>query len=364
MQLLYKDYKKILCIRLDTMGDVIMTTPALRALKETFPQSNLTILTSSNGSRITPYISFLDKTIVYDAPWVKNKSKRKFGDIVNEIKRNSFDCAIIFTNFSQNPLPAALLAFLANIPERISYCRENPYNLLTTWIPDTEPFSKIKHGVQRQVDLVAAIGATAKNTYLHLDLHAESKKSLLRKLSKTKIQTTKPIIVVHPGASEKKRQFPIAFFAKVSRSLLKIGFEVIVTGTREEKSLLLFINRYCSHQTISLSSLSIGELIALINISSVLISNNTGPVHIASAMHTPVIVLYAATNPEHTPWKVPHEVFYFPVDKIFQSKNQLLQYIPPFPIKDFDVGDVIQAVKSLLSNSNKDSFVKQNKFLT
>lgn len=340
-----------------------MTTPALRALKETFPQSKLALLTSSHGAHIVPYIPFIEQTFVYDAPWVKNKSKKRFLHIVNKIKKESFDCAIIFTNFSQNPLPAALLTFLANIPEKIGYCRENPYELLTTWIPDNEPLFRIKHGVERQLDLVASIGATTQNTHLYLSIDNESKKSLARKLSKTKIDVKKPLIIIHPGASEKKRQFSIDFFAEVSKRLLEKEYEVVTTGTKEEKQLLTYIDRYTLHQTTLLSNLSLGELIALIDRGNALISNNTGPVHIAAAMQTPVVVLYAATNPEHTPWKVAHKIFYFSVDKTLHSKNQVLTYMPPFPIEHFEVSHVIEAVESLLSKTSYRRYEQNNLFV-
>ena len=93
-----------------------MTTPAFRAVKESIPNCNLTILSSKNGSKITPFIPEIDSTITFDAPWVKNNSVKiesiLINEIINKIKKQKFDAAIIFTVYSQSPFASALLCFL------------------------------------------------------------------------------------------------------------------------------------------------------------------------------------------------------------------------------------------------------------
>src|SRR5581483_8827692 len=107
------DFSRVLCVRPDTMGDVLMCTPAFRALKETFPQVSLTLLTSQKGNAITPFIPFIDDTILFDVPWEKNNAVYQDGKqlrmLIETLKQKKFDAAIIFTSFSQDPLPAALI---------------------------------------------------------------------------------------------------------------------------------------------------------------------------------------------------------------------------------------------------------------
>jgi hypothetical protein len=69
---------------------------------------------------------------------------------VRQISEKKFDAAVIFTVYSQNPLPTVMLAYLAGIPKRLAYCRENPYQLLTDWVPDQEPYTLIKHQVRQR----------------------------------------------------------------------------------------------------------------------------------------------------------------------------------------------------------------------
>src|SRR5437660_8933032 len=166
----WEQARNILAVRLDALGDVLMTTPALRALKEARPGRRITLLTSSAGAAVAPFVLEIDDAIVYDAPWVKASaaqfSSRADRTLMDRLRRAGFDAAVIFTVFSQNPLPAALLCHLAAIPLRLGYCRENPYQLLTDWIPDPEPARSIRHEVRRQLDLVAAIGCRTEDERL------------------------------------------------------------------------------------------------------------------------------------------------------------------------------------------------------
>src|ERR1044072_7874235 len=160
--------KKILCIRADNMGDLVMTTPALKALKATF-QCHITVLTSTMAQPITGFIPVIDDVIFCDLPWEKANAAitgTKLTELANRLSSYEFDAAVIFTVYSQSALPAAMLAMLAGIPKRLAYCRENPYDLLTHWLPDKEPYSFVQHQVQRDLNLVAVTGANIQDDSL------------------------------------------------------------------------------------------------------------------------------------------------------------------------------------------------------
>src|SRR4051794_23252932 len=150
--------RRLLAVRLDSIGDVLMTTPAMRALKETLG-CRLTLFTSRAGAAVAPLVPEIDDTIVFAAPWMKATTGLT-GDLamVEALRMRGFDAAVIFTVYSQNPLPAAYLCYLAGIPRRLAHCHENPYQLLSDWVPDPEPASQIRHEVKRQLDLVASVG--------------------------------------------------------------------------------------------------------------------------------------------------------------------------------------------------------------
>src|SRR3954466_1471860 len=167
----WKTFERVLCVRLDALGDVLMTTPAMAALKES-GHRRLTLLTSSAGAAIAPLIPVIDETIVYDAPWMKATQARLDSSVdrsfVERLHAEQFDAAVIFTVYSQNPLPAALFCYLADIPRRLAHSRENPYQLLTHWIPEPEPQQFVRHEVQRQLDLVAHVGARTEDPRLRI----------------------------------------------------------------------------------------------------------------------------------------------------------------------------------------------------
>ncbi len=294
-----------------------MTTPALRALKETDPERKITLLASSSSSSAAEFIPEVDRCIVYNAPWMKATALRQTPKedlaMIKQLSKHRFDAAIIFTVFSQNPLPAALLCYQAGIARRLAHCRENPYQLLTDWVSESEPQNGIRHEVQRQLDLVEHVGSKTKNKKLSLFIPYFVKKQMIERFHLKK--TKQPLIVIHPGASAPSRRYPASKFTKVAEYLIKNrNCRVIFTGTKDECELVKNIQRdlfsLCEDVT---GRLNFIELTTLISLADVLITNNTGPAHIAAAVGTPIVDLYALTNPQHTPWQIPHRILFHDV---------------------------------------------------
>jgi lipopolysaccharide heptosyltransferase II len=310
--------KRVLCVRLDALGDVLMTTPAMKALKESGAR-RLTLLTSSAGAAIAPLLPMIDETIVYDSPWMKSTESRASADydraMIERLRGERFDAAAIFTVYSQNPLPAALLCYLADIPRRLAHARENPYQLLTTWLPETEPQQLVRHEVQRQLDLVSAVGARTTDARLTVEVNEVATGAILDRLATESVDLARPWIVIHPGASAPSRRYPSEHFAAAGRRLHRDhGCQLVFTGSAAERGLIELIVEASDVPAVSLAGrTSLEELAALLALAPLLISNNTGPVHLAAAVGTPVVDLYALTNLQHAPWQVPHELLFHDV---------------------------------------------------
>ncbi|AMM17449.1 glycosyl transferase [Burkholderia sp. PAMC 28687] len=309
--------KRILCIRLDNLGDVLMTTPALHALRTSAPGRHITLLASRSGAQAARYIDDVDNVIEYEAPWVKNNRTANAAtdlDMRSHLQAEGFDAAVIFTVYSQNPMPAAMLCHLAGIPRRLAHCRENPYALLTDWVAEPEPQTGTRHEVERQLALVQHVGAHSNNTRMHFDVRPDDIDSLAIKLADRGLSIDEPFITMHPGATAASRRYPAERFAQAAAQLADTtGWPVLITGGPDEAEVCTQAGG--SHwMTVNLAGvLELGELAALIARTKVLISNNSGPVHIASALGTPVVDLYALTNPQHTPWQTPHRVLHHDV---------------------------------------------------
>jgi len=310
--------RRILCIRLDNLGDVLMSTPAMRALKALDGNPELTLLASSAGAAAAPFLAEIDHVLRYDAAWVSNGAtgNQQDLDMVARLRAGHFDAAAIFTVYSQSALPAALLCHLAGIPRVLAHSRENPYRLLTDWLRDREPEAGVRHEVQRQLDLVAAVGACTADRSLGWRVRPADRAALGRRLQAAGIAETGGWIALHSGASAASRRYPAARYAEAAAALRGEGRRILLLGTAAERGLqgALATWRHAMPGAVDLcGELSLGELAAAIEGAAVLICNNSGPAHIAAALDVPVVDLYALTNPQHTPWQVASKVLYHDV---------------------------------------------------
>jgi lipopolysaccharide heptosyltransferase II len=306
----WSEVRNLLCVRLDSIGDVLMTTPAIRACKETFG-CRVTLLTSGSGAAAARQVPEVDDILTFAAPWMKVMRPDSDRSLMEELGKRGFDAAAIFTVYSQSPLPAAYLCYLAGVPRRLAHCHENPYHLLTDWQPDPEPAARVRHEVQRQLDLVAAVGARTANERLSFTVPGwatERARRLIEPLGA-------PAVVVHVGASAASRRYPPEQYAQaVDLLVARTGCAAIFTGDANEEPLVRSVREAMSQTSHSLVGLlELAELGALIAEADLLISNNTGPAHIAAAVDTPVVDLYALTNPQHTPWLVKSRVLFHDV---------------------------------------------------
>ncbi|HTH61411.1 MAG TPA: glycosyltransferase family 9 protein [Paraburkholderia sp.] len=313
------DVKRILCVRLDHLGDVLMTTPALRALRESAPGRHLTLFASPAGAAIAPYLADIDDLIVYDAPWASpapQGSPHDHAAMIERLRDGGFDAAVIFTVYSQNPLPAATVCFQAGIARRLAHCRENPYSLLTDWIVEPEPHASVRHEVERQLALVEAVGARTSDPRMRIVVRDEDRDALRARLAAHGIAGDEPLVVVHPGATAASRRYASDKYARALDELTRADdCRVLLTGTADEAPLTRAIADAAQPATRArlvdfAGAFALGEFIALLDSVDLLIANNSGPVHIAAALGTPVVDLYALTNPQHTPWRTPHRLLY------------------------------------------------------
>src|SRR5215203_1127673 len=347
--------KKILCIRPDNMGDLIMSAPAIRALKESFG-CTITLLTSSMAAGIVPSLPEIDDVILFDAPWVKTleQPENNFYEVIERIKEKQFDAAVILTVFSQNPLPSAMIAYLAGVPKRLAYCRENPYALLTDWLADKEPYSFVQHQVERDLSLVASVGAYTQKKKLALRLRRNVWPDVFRKMDRLGFDWQKPWLVMHTGVSEPKREYPYQLWVETGRQIINdLNYQLLLTGNQNEREKIESLkNNIGSHAFNTAGLLSLEEFITLIGRSPIVLSVNTSTIHIAAAMDTPVVVLYALSNPQHSPWMATGKLLLFDIPKDLRSKNEVLQYMHrclyPKNISTPIPADIVQSIRDVL----------------
>jgi lipopolysaccharide heptosyltransferase II len=333
MSAAWKSARNVLCVRLDSLGDVLMSTPAVRAFRESLPGCRITLLTSPAGAAAARLVPEIDEVLEYAAPWMKAAAVPDADRAMIE-RLAGFDAAAIFTVYSQSPLPAAYLCYLAGIPLRLAHCRENPYRLLTDWVPEPEPGSMIRHEVRRQLDLAAAVGCRTGDERLSLRIPADARQKARRLVG----GLGRPLVVVHPGASAASRRYPAASYARAVDLLVEqSGCEALFTGDAAEADLVSTVRGAMAQPSRELvGELDLAELAALIAGADLLVTNNTGPAHVAAAVGTPVVDLYALTNPQHTPWQVRSRVLFHdvPCRNCYKSvcpagHHDCLRLVPP-----------------------------------
>jgi lipopolysaccharide heptosyltransferase II len=310
--------QRILCVRLDALAGVLMCTPAMRMLRDAVPGRSLTLLTSPAGAAAAPFLPEVHDTIAHAVPWMQASapaSPAGLLELAAMLAARRFDAAVVFTTYTQSALPAALLCWLAGIPLRLAYCREPPHHLLTDWIPDPEPQVMVRHEVQRQLDLVRKTGAGAQAVAapgLSFALRAADLASVRARLLRLGVDAGRPWLLLHPGAGAAARRYPAGHWARVLKLLARrTGVPVVLTGSAAETGLVEEIRAAAGTAAHSLAGqLSLGELGAALRLAAVALTGNGAPAHIAAAVGTPVVDVYALTSPQHTPWKVRSRVLF------------------------------------------------------
>lgn len=309
--------RRLLVVRLDNLGDVLMTTPALAALRESLPGAHIGLLTSPAGAALAPHLPMIDDCIEFDAPWVKSRSDDDApgateAALVERLRRGRYDAAIVFTVCTQSALPAALLCRLAGIPMRLAHSRENPYRLLTDWVRDPDlPLASARHEVQRQLDLVAAVGLRAEgDDRLRLAYRADDAHTMRARFAAAGGDLRRPYFVVHPGATAPSRRWPGERYGEAARALVDAsGYQAVFCGAEDDRAHVDAARAALGRPCVDLTGrLALGELAALVAGAQVVLCNNSAASHIASALGRPVVVLYALTNPQHAPWRAPARV--------------------------------------------------------
>lgn len=335
------DVRSVLAVRLDSIGDVLMTTPAVRALRSS-PGRRVTMLTSSAGAEVARLVPEVDRVIVYDAPWMKASPARVDAatDLatIERLRSERFDAAAIFTVYSQNPQPAAMLCYLADIPRRLAHSREPAYGLLTDRIPDPEPERLVRHEVQRQIELVAAVGCRTSDRSLSLRVGRDAFDRADAVLAASGLEQERPWAMLHPGASAASRRYPADAFAVAASALAeRHGWQILISGGPDDREVVQEVrSRMRSPACVLPEDLDLEALAAVLHRAPLLIANNSGPAHVAAAVGTPVVNLYALTNPQHAPWGVESRVLYRDVPCRFcyasvcpEGHHRCLRGVPP-----------------------------------
>ncbi len=288
----WPDLFRVLAVRLDNLGDVVMVTPALRALRAALaPGARLDLLASPAGAALAPLLEDVDEVHALRAVW-QDADGRLPVDPARELavveRLRGYDAVVVFTSFAQSPWPAAYAAYLAGVPVRVGVSKEFGGSLLTHRLP-APPDSQ--HQTDRALALLASVGVPDRGRRLSLRVPDDARERAETVRREAGLPATYAVLA--PGASCPSRRWAPERFAATAR---RLGLPVAVVGTAEEAEL---VDRITGPGVVGLAGrLDVPALAALIAGAAVALTNNSGGMHLADAVGTPVVVLFAGTEDE------------------------------------------------------------------
>ncbi|MCK4463606.1 MAG: glycosyltransferase family 9 protein [Candidatus Omnitrophica bacterium] len=282
---------RILITRTDRIGDVMLSTPVIKAVRDKYPDAYIAFCVGPHAFEIVDKNPYLNDVIVYDK---KGKHKSVFGIIrfIFEIKRIKFDMAIILHSTNR----MNLTCFLAGIPKRTGYDRKLGF-LLTDKIPYTKQEGK-KHEMEYTLDVIRHIGIEPSDKRLYMSLHKDTEKKIKKIFEAHDIHKMNKIVAINPGASCPSKRWPIEYFSEVvDRLNEEYGAKVIILGGPDSVESVRLLLGNIKTKVIDLTEkTSVSLLAGILSKSHLFISNDSGPVHIAVSVGTPVIAIFGRSD--------------------------------------------------------------------
>lgn len=328
--------ENILVIDFGQLGDVVMSLPALRAIRERFPQARITVAVGKPGAEVIEMSGCADATISVDRVGLRDGFKPlsvlRIFQVVKDVRRRQFDFVIDLHSFSETNL----LGFLSGARKRL-FARRPGRSL--DFLANFDPKPPVdrndpkQHLVDRYLDVLVPLGIKDAQRTPRLITRAEDDRAIDTLLRKSKTEMGALLVGLFPGAGHPGRCWPIERFAELADFLIRNAkVRPIVFVGPEERHLVQRMRELFPSACVILDGLSLRQLAAAQARLAVFVSNDTGPVHLAAAVGTPIVVLVARPT-QHA--YVPRA----PVQRVIFSQS----------INEINVEEVYTATRALLS---------------
>ena len=295
-----KKPERILIVRTDRIGDVVLSTPVIASLRKAYPQSYLAFMCRPYTQALVKGNPYLDEVIVYDK-YGKEKGFWATFRFARSLKAKKFDLALILHPTNR----AHLVTFLAGIPKRVGWDRKLGF-LLTRRIPHTKQ-EGLKHELAYTLDMLRSLAIEPQEEQPSLPEDKASDEQVVRLLKEEGVDLENDRLVgLGLGASCPSKIWRPEYFARLSRSLNEKGARIVVVAEEKERFLTERFQKEFGRDFVDLTGrLTLAQIFALFRRLSLFIGNDSGLIHICWAVKTPVISLFGRKNPGLSPqrWK-------------------------------------------------------------
>jgi len=289
--------RNILVRSTNWIGDVIMTLPAISAVRKTLPGAKISVLAKPWVAELYHICPDVDEVVLFQSPGIHNGLAGKFR-LAADLKKKSFDAAILL----QNAIEAAIISHLAGIPVRAGYNSDGRGFLLTHSVQRTKEIRKV-HQIDYYLEMVKALGFESAGRDVRLQPGNDYAGIAEELLKAYKMASGGPLVGMAPGATygPAKMWFSERFAGVADRLVENFGARVLLFGSRGDHDVAGSVRQHASHPLTNIAGrTTLKEAIALIAGCGLFISNDSGLMHVAGALGIPTIAIFGSTNPVTT----------------------------------------------------------------
>lgn len=298
MKSLPRHPKKILVRSTNWIGDAVMTTPAVRTIRENFPESEITLLVHPWVSDVFRYSPRVDRLLMYEKKG-RHKGLKGMLQLAGELRQEQFDCAILL----QNAFEAALITLVAGIPVRAGYTTDGRGLLLTHGVHKVTELNK-KHEIHYYQRIMQGLGLKPAVNELELFIpgdQIDAAKGRIEQLSGERMGT-EPLIGFNPGAAfGPAKRWPAEKYAELARMICaRLDGRIVLFGSSADKGtaadIITLAGSAASRMIDLTGATTLIEAMALIGECDVFVTNDSGLMHVAAALHTPLVAIFGSTD--------------------------------------------------------------------
>jgi ADP-heptose:LPS heptosyltransferase len=341
---------RALVVRLDNAGDVLLAGPAVRAVAA--HAMHVTMLAGPRGAEAARLLPGVDEVVVLDAPWIalepRTLDRAWVEAAVERLAGTRCDVAVILTSSHQSSLPTALLLRMAGVARIGGISVDHPGSLLD-----------VRLGADLDVHEVVRALAVAQACGFSLPAGDDGRLAVLRPRGDERALLRPGYVLLHPGASAPARRWHLDGWSALAAALCSAGYGVAVSGDAAERSLARSITAAAPAAADVCGVTDLAALVELVAHACCVVAGNTGPAHVAAAVGTPVVSLYAPTVPAARwhPWRVPHILL---GDQRIECAGCRAVHCPVAGhpcIDDVESGEVMGAVRALTTGATEHAAV-------